>query len=178
MTIQGCFYAGCLIGTLISPSLLSSLSPVKVLIVSTLLALLSPVIYPEIKKDYSVWIKITILILLLTLSGVGVMVFQLTHCWILIKAQQINKRSWNIGLRNGLMYVAGIVAGVVICFPEINDKVDPWLLCVFVAVCGFAALLVIVTMKDEEIIISINQGITLHNLSYFLSYFSIGVRNK
>jgi hypothetical protein len=175
MIVQGCFYSGSVVGTVISPSLITSLSPVKILIVSTFLSVLSPVIYPEILK-YNEWVQISVTIILFTLSGIGIAVFTVTHSWIIIKIQQTNRRACSIGLQIGLLYLSGIIAGLLICFPDmISSTIDPWLLCVGSGTCAFGALLIIVTIKDEEVVISNNQGITLHNLSFFLSYFSIGV---
>lgn len=172
---QGCFFSGCVIGTTISASLLNYMSPVKVLIVATLLSLLYPIIFPisEIWKD---WEMIAIVLILSTISGIGTSVFQITHAWPMMKIQQGHKRSCSIGFQNGGLVVGGVLSGILICFPDIiGHHISTWVMSLIAGCFGIGSLLFILTIKDEEVIVGINQGITLHQLSYFLSYFSIGV---
>ena len=173
---QACFFSGCVVGTTISASLIQYLSPVKILIVATLLSLLYPIVFP-ISEIWNDWELIAIVLVLSVLSGIGTSVFQITHAWPMMKIQQGSKRSCSIGFQNGGLVVGGVLSGFLICFPDlIQTHVSTWVMSLVAGGFGVVSLVFILTIKDEEVVVGINQGITLHQFSYFLSYFSIGVR--
>lgn len=177
LIIQGCFYSGCLVGSMISIPLLKLIPRVKCLIACTLISALYPIVYP-ISEIWEKWESILIVIVLSVLSGIGTTIFSLAHFLPLIQLQQSSKRSPCIGIQTGMLSLSGILAGTLICLPTIVETIsETWHLALISGIFSIVSLIVNLFIKDEEIIINDNRGITLHNLSYSLSYFSIGVFN-
>jgi hypothetical protein len=173
---QACFYSGSLLGSLLSLSLLKALSTVKTLLLCIFVSSLYPIVFP-ISESWADW-ELTVLILILSFfCGVGSAIFLVVHALPLIKLQQNCKRSACIGAQSALLYFPGLVAGAVICLPSIFVAgVEAWLLSLIAFLLVVGALGVTLCIKNEDPLVSLNNGITLHHLSFFLSYFSIGVR--
>ena len=172
---QGCFYTGCVIGSAISPSILKLLATVKTLMICTLVSSLFPIVFP-ISEIWEDWILMLIIAILSFFSGVGSSIILITHALPMIKLQQSFKRSCCIGAQTGLIYVPGIISGFLICFPSIfTQNFEPWIFSLLAGIFAICSIGVNLCIDDEEVLVSINKGITLHHLSFFLSYFSIGV---
>lgn len=175
LIIQGCFYSGCVIGSMISIPLLKILSKVKSLIVCTLIASLYPIVYP-ISEIWDKWESIIVVIVLCVLSGIGTTIFTIAHALPLIQLQQASKRSPCLGIQTGMLPLSGCIAGILICLPSLLQKpYESWHLALISGIFSSISLIINLLVKDEEIIIGDNRGITLHYLSFSLSYFSIGV---
>lgn len=174
---QGCFYSGCVIGTVCSNPAIAAFSIVKTLAFSILLSGLFPIIFPISQAFENLELFIIVLVSSL-FSGIGFGFYSIVQARPILVLQQLQKRSVCIGITQGLIGVSGVFAGAIMCLPSLWPIApENWQIAVCAGVLTFVSIVANLMTTEENLLIKPNKATTLHYLRFVFSYLAIGVKN-
>jgi hypothetical protein len=172
---QGAFQIGSIIGSLMGVMIIDTIYKVRSLIVASFLGSLYPIFLP-ISSLWEDWEFLAILVVLSIITGLGFSYVSLAQTRVLIKIQALRKRSPCVGIQLMIVYLSGICAGVLLCFPSITQRdYEDWVVSLLVGVFGALSITLNWFIKDQEMRLIPNKGTNLHPASFILSFTGVGV---
>jgi len=175
LLMHGCYKTGGIIGLLLAPFIEIVLSYNKLLIISTFIMALHPVVYPI----SNVWKNLdytTLVFILAGLSGGAESVYQYNQYLNMLSTQQTFKLSCWTGIQNSVFTLKSLISGIILCFLSFYaDKIDFWALSLGAGILYIFSLLLVFMQKKPYTSIDFNTSKLFKTSKFLTNYLSIGV---